>query len=977
MRVSGLGIQTPQKTNFKNSKMSHAPTSMQMSSPLSKSRGEIQSLSASKIDLVPLKKNQAIGTITFGSNAGSGKKIFLGAEFRYDKVGGVATVMNDYANRFPDDAIVIPYYNGDIALNQNGEINGKPEGRETIQVLKKKVQRNGQEVEIPVYTKTDLTKTKLEDVENSIDHENKKITENYHELETIAEKNMQWGKNEQEKIALYKVKDKQVFKDGQLVTVPNNHYMIFSTGTAGMPKPYKDNGYAYSPGGKKISSSKAGDPYAKFNKAFVEFLPELEEKGIKAEHILLSDAQSAFVPEYIEAKILEGGDKSEFYKGLKASYIMHNIGPGYQGETSNETMFYNFASKKQIEAIEQDSHYIEALKNNKTEEYFTQFIKETLDNKPESSANATMIPIRYAQKGAMNIDTVSEDYAISAASNPKVALGLTEHLKEGMADDLAKLLPNYRKEDVKTDIHKWFGGILNPFSDPGFNPSKPIPGGLTYYSGEHTDEATGITHKPFETFEKDAPLDEIVRKKQKNAQNMFQRLAKGANPDYADGRKNNNTKLIGHIDKKWADMAGEFAETGNPAKKVTVFTTWGRGDFQKGIDTVLNSYIEHVKKDLKEGKENNSVLILGGEHNPKQKEAKTILDKVELATKDADLKGRIAFMNGFAPNQPLAMCADSCVFASRFAPCELTDFEAMLKAGSSPIVTGTQGLNQKNFDKRNPNEADRATGYKTQHEYFMSDKELETTSTEYKAKYNKMVTKEVDSLKARGVQPQIAVPATENHPAKTITIRELAEKNVKKTDDFKDLYRKYADKVLVKEFAEAMDIKAKQFKEEPQQYEKELRNSLNMKTGWDDNHNLHPSGKSTFEMYQDRHFGSQKDFKNVTKRLFDFSEAKLREIQDRAINLLTNAKKTGEQFLENSAENNSSSGGGKTGKIIGIVAASVAVVGGGIYAAMKSKKNKQNKQQYGQQFGAPQQYNYNSQPSQRRSYAPTYRGRTA
>jgi len=857
MKVSGVDAQARLNFAANNMAKNKKVEDSQSPKPVSIEPSSTPIAGTTPINFTSIHRTKA-KMITFGSSDKiKGQTLFVGAELPpYCKVGGVATVMQDYGKIFKGP-MVIPYYNGNLVYDKKGEPTGE------VGVLMK----DGK----AIYTNQDLTKVSVENLKPG----------QFFELEEISKKTMQWTENKADNITLYKVKD-------------TNHFMVYTDATAKMSKPYENagGGFAYGSDGKVLNSPQ-GDSYAKFNKALVEMLPDMEKHGVNPEHILLSDSQSANVFEYIQDKALKG---DKYFQDCKASYIMHNIGGGYQGETSAENMFHNFATKEQAELVKQDPHYIKAKLEGTTEKYFKQFIQSGIDEK--NCANVSMIPIQYAKLGITNLDAVSETYAESAAKNPLVAKGLTGHLEEGAKD-------------------KWFGGILNGFDDNSFNPEKEI--GMTFYKAEFKDEKTGITHKPFELFKKDAPINEIITKKQLNAKNMFQRLYKDANPDFAMGLPGKG-KLIGHIDQKWSQQIDKFI-AGDKNAKVNVFSSWGRGDFQKGLDIVLDAFIAHTKTD--EGK--NSVLIFGGEL-PKNTEGENLRAKLDKAFANG-MEGRVVYMDGFAPNKPLAAASDSCVFASRFEPCGLTDFEAMLHGGASPIVVGTQGLAQKNF---NPSDADKTTGYKTAHEFYMSQEDLSKISKTYKEEYDKMIKEELDFLNLKKITAPIEIKNEETGAVleKYTTLEELAAKKVQATPEFENLHRKWSDEILSQEISEAMTLKSKQFKENPALMEKQIRNSLNVKSGWNENNALHPSGKSSVEMYNERHFNGGKKFGETKGRIFDFSKEKMEEIKGRIKNTDSGIVEiaTSKEFWKQH--------GGK----IGVAVGAVAIIGGIAALFSKSKK---------------------------------------
>lgn len=124
-------------------------------------------------------------------------------------------------------------------------------------------------------------------------------------------------------------------------------------------------------------------------------------------------------------------------------------------------------------------------------------------------------------------------------------------------------------------------------------------------------------------------------------------------------------------------------------KDLHVTVSWGRGDLQKGIDDAIEAWMQVAQRDDK------AVLIVGAEFINDVNET----ERVQAKIKDAQEKfaGRFVYLNSFAPANAVSLIADNALFPSRFAPCELTDLEAM-KYGAVPIVTNIQGLKQKNFD---------------------------------------------------------------------------------------------------------------------------------------------------------------------------------------------------------------------------------------------------------------------------------------
>jgi len=738
-----------------------------------------------------------ISVISFrGANDGD-KALYIGAELPpYWKKGGVATVMNDYPGPH-----IIPYYNGKIHYDPK---TGKPIKESGVEVHKLS---DG----TPIFTNQDLNVVSMEEVEKK---------GNYFKLEPVATKTMQWGLDPNDEIVLYKVvpKDADIAKaKAQGRTLPE-HFMVFTDATAKMPGPYADNSYSF--GFKKELASDVhmwqGDPYAKFGKAVVELIPAIKGDYKTA---VLSDSQSAYSSHWLAEKITKG---DVAYSDIRPSYVEHNIAPGYTGATSNRNMFVNLASTEQIKAVLADPDYLNSLKNGNVEEYFMGFVQRTHD--ALKSPNATMIALNYHDQGFVKAATaVSEEYAYAAATNPMVAPELTGRL--------ASL-----KEQGKG------GGILNPLNDPNVNPYKslPLPG---YGKDLPNIEVNGVkeTIPAMKIFSPEMDLSRVNKIKRENKINLFNRLSgKYKQSEVLTGLQGKKVQLLGNIDKKWIDAL-------KSGKDVKLFVSWGRGDLQKGLDLALASFEKFAKTEA--GK--NSVLVLGGELDNTNPESKNIRMKVAALLNDSSLRGRLCFMDGFAPGYALASAGDAAIFPSRFAPCELTDLESQ-KYFCTPIVTNTQGLAQKNFDPRIAREAKIATSYKTTNEFQMGHSKLAEVSPEFKKEYESLLEAEKIKLKNKGVY--------------SVLVDELAAKNVLGSAVMEGIYRDCADNILVGELADCMHQKVTQ---PAQTAELIYQNHKKLKTGWAENGALHPDGKSSWQLYREKHFNSKSEMPKESMLTFD------------------------------------------------------------------------------------------------------------
>ena len=753
--------------------------------------------------------------ISFGGNKIANQVALVTAESSpYFKVGGVATVVADYPkNVFDNSVLFMPYYNGQRFYNDKGEI------LQDVKILKNSEGKL-------ILTNENLKKFSLDEI--TAPNSNKK----YWELEEIITKNMDWAGGT-EKIGLYKVKGQP-------------HYMVYTSDTARMAKPYAGGFWYSSNSMPKSPLGVGGDSYAKFCKAFVELLPYAEEKGVNPQHILLNDSQTAFVPEYIAKSIVI--DQNPYYKGASMSFVQHNLGEAYQGVTSNREMFFDFATNRQVRAVFDDPIYAKALLNGTTEDYFAPYVQKF--QRTNNTVAASSIPVNYALTNNLtHISTVSEDYAQSAIDNPNVANGLTDKLKE--LQDKGK-----------------YSGILNGMNSPSIDPMKPI--NLTYYK-ETVSDNLGQVHNPYLTYNSNMPIEEIENIKQLNARNLFRRLKDGVEAKYAIG-KDDALGVLGYIDDKWVQKIDN-------KEKVNLFVSWGRADEQKGLDVVLDAFSKFVR--TKEGE--NAVLILGGELKGQSAE-QIVKGQMDVICKDPFLKGRVAFMNGFAPNSVLAGAADAAIFPSRFAPCELTDLEAM-KYGTTPIVTNLQGLKQKNFDPRIPEEATKATSYRTKAHSIMSIDELKNADSQFAKFYNKLFSE---------MQRELELAQKANYKKFTQEeIKKIVSEKILKSDELKIAYKEATDRLISNDLVEAMIAKVS---ETPQLREKMVKNAMNAKSAWQDNNLLHGIGinKSSKDLYIERHLKG--NFEVMSSTCFDYAKMPIqnsavvgRQFSESSQNLLVNS----------------------------------------------------------------------------------------
>ena len=740
-----------------------------------------------------------------GTQRNKEQVIFIGAESDpYSKAGGVGTVMKDYRSfSSPENQVeIIPYYG---AVNR--EITG-------VTPLK---DNNGNF--IMQTTKGDI------------------------ELELVSSKFMQWGKEKSTPIMLFKPKD-----DDKSLT-----YFVFTDEVSSMKKPYEST-YVYSSGGKQANNGWKGDPYAKFSKAAVEFMDDVikdkaeTSKDFNPATVVCSDSQTAYVIEYMAHKTTNTAEKSK-YEGINPTYIGHNLGPGYCGETSMQNMFVNLgATPEQISKIEHDPVYKDKIKG---DNYFKPFVQKALDE--TGCPSAVQIPLYWADKGYVkSFSVVSEDYADSIANNPQAA-------------------HNIHKSASKLYNNGVFNGIMNPLNDPAVDPTKKL---MNQRYNEDCVDTDGKVYPKFDVYPENPTYDDIQKIKNSNKLKLLERLS-AKDTTIITGNPNRTAKI--NPENPSSDVIKpELIKMIKEGKgsEVPVFVSWGRTDTQKGHDITLNAFEKFAK--TKEGK--NAILILGAGLG-KGKESEIVSEKVKSMLNDPELKGRVVHIEGWAPAYALASAGDAAVFSSRFEPCGLTDLEAM-KYYCTPIVTNTQGFKQKNFDPRNKKEAAKATSYKTTHEYnllkndimlilsaYVKDnyrsklKVMKEFPTFYKTDENGKKVYDDTLFKNFAEKSHEDMSKRKNELSQYLNDGESLPKdwcdwdNLSKDFNFKfgGYARELKDGILVSEMADAMKACVTA---SASTKEKIANNLKNLKTGWKNNEGLHPDNKSSYALYKERHLDS-------------------------------------------------------------------------------------------------------------------------
>lgn len=745
----------------------------------------------------------------------------------------------------------------------------------------------------------------------------------------VDKKMMDFGGTGETEIKLFRV-----FREDGGKLKATNDFKIFSDVPASWKAPYGEGGYATNAG--SLSQTWKGDGDARAAKAFTELMERICEvksaDGVKFDPatVMLNDSQAAYATEYMAQKAAKGG---EFWKGKKPTMVGHNLAEGYVQRTSYMNMFVNIADKELRNAVSEDPKYIEALKEggDAVEAYFEKLLPKEIKD-AQGKVSPFMNTIYYAKQGYVPmISTVSDDYWKKIVTDPNFIPGYHADLKE--LSDKGR-----------------FRGILNAFENVGMSPYTGGVGGYynEYVFPEEAGEMKGRKISKFQVFdpakvnESSVDINHVREIKRQNKISLLERFDKEvlesleklktvenhetAMSTVIAGLPDKKVEVYGHIDNK-------YLEALKKGEDVKVITSWGRGDTQKALDTVLESFAMYVEKNG--AKDPNTVLVMGGalEGYPDGKAIKNLIEKYNNMP---ELKGRFVYLDGFAPNKPLASAADFAMFPSRFAPCELTDLEAM-KVFCSPIVTDCQGLAQKNFDPMRSHEAGKATGYKTTHEFSVTFEEMKRIlSKEDAAKMEADVAK---------FKQKIQNGYRLTHNGKTLSelqLNNMIQKDASLDYIYKyEVLRPYKDKVIATELSDCLE-RALITDRNSEIQTQMVQNHLKQYTDWERNNALNPSNKSSAQLYREYHFQNDK---SVAVKEEDTLLAKLRNnCKDILEEYRTRLEKAGKEVADDAKKAGDDAGkaakesGGSMKKVLGIGAAVVAGVAAGYYYFNNKKK---------------------------------------
>jgi len=203
-----------------------------------------------------------------------------------------------------------------------------------------------------------------------------------------------------------------------------------------------------------------------------------------------------------------------------------------------------------------------------------------------------------------------------------------------------------------------------------------------------------------------------------------------------------------------------------------------------------------------------------------------------------------------------------------------------MRSACTPIVTGFQGLDDKNFDIRT--DAETATGHKTK---FTMDTDLNKLNLSelppdsrkavesYKEEYAKIMM--MQEREIRSTQFENGVKYSEEDVVKLLKRFQIQSETSGK---LKDIKTKAIDKLVIDDLVAAMEDRAGRSVAEKQ---KMMQNAIKLASGWQNNGKIQhlKNGKvlSAAELYQERHFApsvkNQSNFgytsiKNVFFKLF-------------------------------------------------------------------------------------------------------------
>ncbi len=608
----------------------------------------------------------------------------------------------------------------------------------------------------------------------------------------------------------------------------------------------------------------------------------------------------------------KAADLKAWVEGIKenGNDYVGGIINGFSDPSFDPTKSVGMDYYKQDLLIRPDAKTIQINSAVDIEETIKKAIKETADN---LGAGDKIDPTK------LKLDETQKTIKEYAAQPDKTYADIVDYIKKAINGAIEEKISNKDKNKLGIIANNKAVEIFNNIDADNKN-NIVIKGFATFE--DFRDKTKYDIFKPDGSINETAlnsAYKSMQATKRENKLSLFQRLgrynigtdenpkyyfATDINSDFIAGAANKNPAVTGYIDEKFINRLKNNED-------VSLFVSWGRGDFQKAHENAIDAFINYATR---QGANDNSVLVLGGSCDG-NKEAKEAIAKAMERVKKAGLEGRVVFVDGFAPNKPFASAADFVVLASRFAPCELVDLEGG-KYYAMPITSNTQGLKQKNFDETiDGNSINGKTiqphAYKTTNEYYMAPEKIKTIldtiietepadtgkdgalkikgraqgtdkektfgfrkSAAFTDAQKKALTDAfpetcgaiVDSAKYNhefGVFDKFADDATAIYN-KIQNEKHLAHKDLKNaladaytefmdSDDLKNLINEFRNKVQADELGAAM-FRAEQDKLGDASGAKErFANLLKLKTSWMDNGDFNPDGRPSSILYVDRH----------------------------------------------------------------------------------------------------------------------------
>jgi len=732
-------------------------------------------------------------------------------------------------------------------------------------------------------------------------------------LDEVANSTMGWGLEKNTLIGTYMVRkdDKMIaflkskgWTDEMLKKIDITFTYVDST--ASMSKPYADGSYATATGNKNakdLSVNWQGKPYPKEAKATAELLPVLKEKlDFDPKFIVCHDGQAMPLIQYIAEKNAEG---IPYYKDKSITAYGHNLNDGYMYGLGTKDAIVALAKEDEIEKIINSKQYLEALKYNREDEFLRTLLpKEIMDGRGQ--VNAVMFPIAYGEKGYVPMfTTVSDGYYKSIIENELISPALHGRLK-ALSEKGA------------------FRGIINVLMDPltsGFT----TDGLQECYKKDiklKLSDGTEIVIPKFLAFDeaKKYDLNHIREVKRHNKISLLKRLSKqlegsqlysDKTSQWLENGTGQSASVTGAVGRKFTilgDINKTYIEMLERGEDVPMFVSWGRGDFQKGMNTGFEAWVKYVKNTG----DKNSIFVFGGDMTNIEKD---IVKLIEKCNKDSSIAGRFVCLNGWTPGNSLAAAGDYAALASRFAPCELTDLESMKKA-CIPIVPKVQGMDQKVFDPQDAEHAQFVNGYKGLHEYYMTEETALKSAAE--TEQNKFINIKDSIIKE--LRKDYKTKLGEDMP------EDLLQKQLQNNKKYKEALQKLRDSIISDEMAESMERAIKDRNTEVA--ERILRNHVDLKTTWQENGWCNPNGKSTGQLVKELHFNPEygKNLQKGEELKLNLSE--LTPLNNNSVITVNEPSKL-KNFIH--------SKGGKWA-IAGLAAVAVMSIIGGIAKSNKNKK---------------------------------------